>query len=115
MIKKKHLRPELREKYDFYEQEFLTKHRKKHMILFLIWLAVWLVGVACILFLEPDIIISFCFMLWAVGGLVCTLIYNHHCMMYIEAHVYDNPDEEPAVPSAEPEEPTPAEPEDKSE
>lgn len=99
MIRKKHLSPELREKYDFYEREFLTKHRKKHMILFLLWLVVWLVGASCILFLEPDIILSVCFMLWAVGGLVCTLIYNHHCMMYIEANVYDKPEEEASVPA----------------
>ena len=98
MIKKKHLSPELREKYDYWERKFLDKHRKKHMALFLIWLVIWLAGAAAVLFLEPNIIISLCFMFWAVGGLVCTLIYNHHCMMYIEANVYDKPEASEAAP-----------------
>ena len=62
MRRNKHLRPELREQYARWEQEFMAMHRKKHTILFLIWLIVWLAFAACVLFLEPNIIISFCFM-----------------------------------------------------
>ena len=101
MIKKKHLSPELREQYEYWEQKFMTKHRKKHLSLFLLWLFIWLLGVSGVLFLEPNIFVSFCFMLWAIAGLTGTLIFNHRCIMYIEAHIYDKPAADDPLPAPE--------------